>query len=114
MTLRIEDQGQDQGAADDSAARRRLARELQLMPNVGPATAEDLMRLGISRQDDLVGRNAQELYDTLCRIDGVRHDPCLLDVFTALVAYAEGGPPTPWWEFTPARMKRDAEAKRND
>ena len=83
------------------------------MPNVGPATAEDLLRLGIARQDDLVGRDAQELYETLCRIDGMRHDPCLLDVFTAVVAYAEGGPPTPWWEFTPARMKRDAERKRN-
>jgi hypothetical protein len=100
---------QTQIPATDPATRRRLARQLQEMPNVGPATADDLLRLGISRQDDLVGRDAAELYEALCRLDGVRRDRSLLDVFTALIAYAEGGPPTPWWEFTPARMKREAD-----
>ena len=83
------------------------------MPNVGPATAEDLLRLGIAGQDDLVGRDPVELYETLCRLDGVRHDPCVLDILTAVVAYAEGGPPTPWWEFTPARKNREAATRRN-
>ena len=97
----------------EPATRRRLAKQLQQMPNVGPATAEDLLRLGISRQDDLVGRDPAELYDALCRIDGVRHDPWVLDVLTAVVAYAEGGPPTPWWEFTPARKNREAAVRRD-
>jgi hypothetical protein len=98
----------------ESDGQRRLAKQLQQMPNVGPATAEDLLRLGIAGQDDLVGRDPEELYETLCRIDGVRHDRCLLDVLTAVVAYAEGGPPTPWWEFTPARKNREAAARRGD
>jgi hypothetical protein len=82
------------------------------MPNVDPAMAEDLLRLGISGQDDLVGRDAAELYEALFRLDGVYRDRSLLDVFTALIAYAEGGPPTPWWEFTPARLKREADSLR--
>lgn len=72
--------------------------------------AEHLLRLGISRQDDLIGRDPDELYEELCRLDGVRHEPYLLDVFTAVIAYAEGGPPTPWWDFTPARINRVAPA----
>ena len=102
-----------QNPAADPQARRRLATQLQQLPNVGPATAEDLLRLGISRQDDLVGRDPAQLYETLCRLDGVRHDAWVLDVLTAVVAYAEGGPPTPWWEFTPARMQREAAARRD-
>ncbi len=98
--------------ASDSRAtvtdRLHLSRQLQRMPNVGPATAEDLLRLGITAPDDLIGRDPQVLYDTLCQIDGMRHDPCMLDVFTAVIAYAEGGPPTPWYEFTPARKNREA------
>lgn len=77
------------------------------MPNVGPATADDLLRLGITAPEDLIGRDSQVLYDTLCQIDGVRHDPYMLDVFTAVIAYAEGGPPTPWYDFTPARKNRN-------
>jgi hypothetical protein len=105
--------GARQPAAQPNA-RDRLARQLQQLPNVGAATAEDLLRLGITGQDDLVGRDPAELYETLCQIDGVRHDPCLLDVLAAVVAYAEGGPPTPWWEFTPARKNREAAVRRGD
>ena len=98
-----------QGPLAEPATRRRLSKQLQEMPNVDPATAEDLLRLGISGQDDLVGRDAAELYEALCRLDEGRCDRSLLDVFTAVIAYAEGGPPRPWWEFTPARLKREAE-----
>jgi hypothetical protein len=83
------------------------AKVLQKIPNVGPAIAADLLRLGITRADDLVDRDPDELYDTLCRIDGVRHDPCLRDVFAAAVHYARGGPARPWWTFTPERKARD-------
>jgi hypothetical protein len=105
---------QAQVPVTEPATRRRLALQLQEMPNVGPAMADDLLRLGISRQDDLVGRDAAELYETLCRLDGVRRERSLLDVFTAVIAYAEGGPPTPWWEFTPARLKREADGVRSE
>ena len=104
---------EEQNPAVDPDTRRRLAKQLEQMPNVGPATAEDLLRVGIAGQDDLVGRDPVELYERLCQLDGVRHDPSLLDVLTAVVAYAEGGPPTPWWEFTPARKNREAAARRD-
>lgn len=83
------------------------ARELLSIPNVGPATALDLVRLGVSAPRQLSGRNPDDLYDALCKIDGVRHDPCVRDVFAAVVAYANGEPARPWWAFTPERKKRD-------
>ena len=79
------------------------ARRLLDLPNVGPATALDLVRLGIFEPEKLKGRNANAMYDALCKIDGVRHDPCLLDVFASIVAFANGGPARPWWAFTPER-----------
>ncbi|HEY4948323.1 MAG TPA: helix-hairpin-helix domain-containing protein [Acidimicrobiales bacterium] len=92
-----------------ASASGRVARAaLQSMPNVGPATAEDLIRLGIRRPDGLIGRDGDHLYAELCRLDGRRHDPCVRDVLAAAIAFAEGGPPRPWWEFTPARKERDA------
>ena len=84
---------------------------LQKIPNVGPAIAADLLRLGITRADDLVDRDPDELYVALCRIDGVRHDPCLRDVFAAAAHYARGGPARPWWTFTPERKARDGRTR---
>jgi hypothetical protein len=87
-------------------------RELMRLPNVGPSIAADLLRVGIRRQADLVGRDGDVLYDRLCRIDGVRHDPCLRDVFAAVVDFAGGAPERPWWHYTPARKARDAARAR--
>lgn len=57
---------------------RELAR-LKEVPNVGPAIAADLRRLGINQPTDLPGRDPYGLYDDLCRITAQQHDPCLLD-----------------------------------
>ena len=81
--------------------------ELQKIPNIGPAMADDLLRLGISTADDLVDRDPDELYDELCLVDGTRHDPCVRDVFAAAIDFARGGPARPWWHFTPERKARD-------
>jgi len=80
--------------------------ELRSMPNVGPAVAAKLERIGIARPEDLRGRDPDELFEDLCAIDGVRHDPCLLDTFVAAVAFADGGPARPWWEFSRERKAR--------
>lgn len=85
-----------------------IVNELKQIPNVGPATARDLQKLEITRLDDLHGRDPDQLYDELCARDGVRHDPCVRDVFAAVVAIANGEPARPWWAFTPARKARDA------
>lgn len=84
---------------DRAAALRRL----QDLPNVGPRTAEDLWRLGIRRREDLRGRDPQEMYERLCRLKGVRIDPCQLYVFRAVVYQATRRSPKPellkWWAW---------------
>jgi hypothetical protein len=82
------------------------ARGLLELPNVGPATALDLVRLGIFESKALKNQNADKLYAKLCKIDGVRHDPCVIDVFASLVAFANGAPARPWWHYTPERKRR--------
>ena len=86
--------------------------ELQKIPNVGPAIAQDLLRLGIASADDLVDRDPDELYDELCLLDGTRHDPCVRDVFAAAIDFARGGPARLWWHFTPERKARDKRQRR--
>ena len=93
------------------SSRDDIAR-LEDVPNVGPAVAADLRRLGITSPGDLPGRDPYALYDELCRITGQRHDPCLLDTFIAAVRYMEGGPKTPWWKFT-AERKRTLAARES-
>lgn len=90
--------------------RREAESRLRAIPNVGPATARDLMKLGISRLEDAAGRDSDELYYALCAMDGVRHDPCVRDVFAAVVDHANGAEARPWWTFTPARKARDGES----
>jgi Pathogenicity locus len=89
--------------------RRDVAR-LEDIPNVGPAIAADLRQLGITSPDELPGRDPYAMYDELCRITGVRHDPCLLDVFIAAVRYMAGESKRPWWKFT-AERKRELAAR---
>jgi hypothetical protein len=84
------------------------AARLRAIPNVGPAIASDLIRLGVTRVEDAAGRDPDALYAALCALDGRRHDPCVRDVFAAVVAYANGEGARPWWTFTPARKARDA------
>ncbi len=95
-------------AVPAQASERVAGAALRVMPNVGPATAGFLIRLGIRSPGDLIGLDGDDLYDRLCRLDGRRLDPCVRDVFAAVVAFAEGGPPRPWWDFTAARKARDA------
>ena len=82
------------------------ARLLLDLPNVGPATALDLVRLGIVEPKQLVRRDPARMYEALCKLDGVRHDPCLLDVFASLVAFVNGAPARPWWAYTPERKAK--------
>lgn len=77
--------------------------ELTSIPNVGPAVARKLARLGIARPDELRGRDPDELFERLCALDGHRHDLCLLDTFVAAVSFANGDPARPWWEFSRER-----------
>lgn len=87
------------------------ARGLLELPNVGPATALDLVRLGLFESKALKSQNADKMYAKICKIDGIRHDPCVIDVFASLVAFANGAPARPWWYYTPERKKRTKAAR---
>jgi len=93
----------------ESAGRSAFA-ELEQIPNVGPAVAADLRRLGVARPADLVGRDPYQLYDELCRVTKQRHDPCLLDTFIAAVRFVGGEQARPWWAYT-AERKREMAAR---
>ena len=69
---------------------RDRIRTLTDLPNVGPAVAADLRRLGIDSPEQLKGRDAFALYDQLCAITGRRQDPCVIDVFLSITRFMEG------------------------
>lgn len=73
------------------------------IPNVGPATTVDFERLGLRTPAELAQGDAFALYRRLCEITGVRHDPCVIDVFLAAVDFMRGAPAQPWWHYTSQR-----------
>ena len=88
------------------AASANHARELQDIPNIGPALARDLRRIGIDAPSRLKRRNPFNLYQALNAATGRRHDPCVLDTFIAAVDFMNGGAARPWWHFTAGRKQR--------
>ncbi|PRC93043.1 helix-hairpin-helix domain-containing protein [Solimicrobium silvestre] len=84
---------------------RSHIKKLEDLPNVGKATAADLRLLGIERAEQLRGQDPHNMYVRLCELTGKRHDPCVLDMFIAVVQYMEGGPELPWWAHTEERKK---------
>ncbi len=82
--------------------------ELMALPNVGKAMREDLRRLGVESLARLAAQDADELYVRLGRMDGGLHDPCVWDTFASIIDIARGGPPQPWWHWTPVRKARQA------
>jgi hypothetical protein len=80
--------------------------DLQQIPNIGPSIAAHLRRIGVSSPQDLLGKDPYAMYDELCRITGVRYDPCLLDVFIAATRFMAGEPAKPWWKYTPERKRQ--------
>lgn len=88
---------------------RNHLRQLTDLPNIGKAGAADLRLLGISTPADLVGRCPWQMYEQLCELTGMRHDPCVIDVFMSVTAFMNGEPAKPWWEFTATRKLAQVE-----
>jgi hypothetical protein len=76
---------------------------LEQLPNIGPALAADLRRIGIRSPRELRGRDAFVLYQQLCATTGERQDPCVLDTFMAVIDFMRGAPAAPWWAYTAQR-----------
>ena len=81
------------------------ANQLESIPNIGRRIADDLRLLGFQAPAELHGQDPYALYDRLCALTGVRHDPCLLDTFIAAVRFMDGAPPVPWWAYTAERKQ---------
>lgn len=88
----------------DKVVRERV-RRLTDLPNIGPACAGDLQRLGIDAPAQLIGQDPRELYERLCVLTGTRQDPCVLDVFISITRFMAGEPARPWWHYTAERKQ---------
>ncbi len=84
---------------------RQNLKKLTDLPNIGTACAADLRLLGINTPTDLIGRSPFELYKQLCDKTGVRHDPCMIDVFMSITRFMDGESPREWWAYTAERKK---------
>ncbi len=91
---------------------RKIASQLEELPNIGKAIGKDLRLIGVYHPQELIGKNAFQLYNLLCSKKGRRIDHCVIDVFISAIHYMEGGEPRPWWAFTEER-KRILNEKEN-
>ena len=111
--LLADDCGSDQRGNVSRAPKsddRTALTELEQLPNVGPAIADDLRLIGISSPQDLLGKDPYTMHDDLFHTTGIRHDLCELDVFISAVRFMDGEPKRPWWKYT-AERKRELAAK---
>ncbi|MEZ4702578.1 MAG: helix-hairpin-helix domain-containing protein [Rhodothermales bacterium] len=84
---------------------RARLHKLTDLPNVGKAFAGDLVLLGITSPEQLVGADPLDLYDRLTDLTGTYQDPCVLDTFMSLTRFMAGEPARPWWDFTRERKQ---------
>jgi hypothetical protein len=87
------------------AARADDCQALEQLPNIGPALASELRRLGIHHPAELRARDPFQLYQALCQATGKRQDPCVLDTFMAVTDFMCGARPAPWWHYTALRKQ---------
>ena len=103
--------GPGAGRPRDRATRRvGERRELLDLDGIGPAMLADLERLKVHDVATLSRQDPQELYARLCRVTGLRQDPCVLDTFRCAVAQA-GDPALPaaqrkWWWWSRLRLRK--------
>lgn len=90
-----------------AGVRTEQERRLLALANLGPATLGYLRELDIGSVEALARASADDLYARLQAQRGHAFDPCLHDVFTAVIAEARGEPPRPWHAFTPERKRRE-------
>ena len=78
-------------------------RNLSDLKNVGKATLADLTLLGISSVEELARQDATFLFHELERKTNQRQDPCVWDVFAAIIHEAATGEASNWWDWTNKR-----------
>jgi hypothetical protein len=78
-------------------------RELKNLRNVGKATLKDLALLEIHTVEELASQCPTFLFRELERRTNHRQDPCVWDVFAAIIHEAATGEVSNWWDWTPKR-----------
>ena len=78
-------------------------KQLSDLKNIGKATLEYLHLLNIHTVEELSTKDPTVLFHSLERCKQTRVDPCMWDLFAAIIHEASGGKPTAWWEWTPQR-----------
>jgi hypothetical protein len=73
------------------------------LKNVGEATLKDLFLLDIHTVEELALQDPTVLFHELERRTKTRQDPCVWDVFAAIIHEASTGEPTNWWDWTNKR-----------
>ena len=86
-------------------------KQLQDLRNVGKATLQDLTVLEISSVAELATKDPTELFQELEKRTNKRHDPCMWDLFAAIIHEAKTGEKSNWWEWTKKRksIKRSSD-----
>jgi Pathogenicity locus len=75
-------------------------KKLSDLRNVGTATLGDLRLLQIQTVEELARQDPTKLFRELERLTQKRQDPCVWDVFAAIIHEAATGEPTNWWKWT--------------
>lgn len=83
--------------------RAAVFRDFRRIPGVGVSIAQDLWQLGFRSVAELRGQDAEEMYERLCELQGVRVDRCMLYVFRCAIYFASEPDPDPeklkWWNW---------------
>lgn len=88
-------------------------KQLKDLKNVGKATLSDLHLLDIHSVPELANCDATTLFHKLERLTQSRQDPCVWDVFAAIIHEASTGVPTNWWEWTSKRKAMQKSGQLN-
>lgn len=78
-------------------------KKLNDLKNVGKATLADLTLLEIDSVEKLAKQDPTSLFRELEKRTKHRQDPCVWDVFAAIIHEAATGEASSWWEWTPKR-----------
>ncbi len=77
--------------------------DLEQIPGVGEAAAQDIRSIGISSVSQLRNRDPENLYQKLCDFKADPVDRCMLYVFRCAVYYASSNEHDPellkWWNW---------------
>ena len=76
------------------------------IPNIGPAMVRDFQLLGLTKPKDLTNKDPLTLYQKMCKISGVRQDPCVLDTYMAAIDFMNGADARPWFSYTVERKNK--------